>query len=65
MHRAVARDAARQGLFYFRKSLVPEDEEENGEEEEDQAAASAQATSHENEYTLMNIDTIINGKVIK
>lgn len=61
MKRATARDAVREGLFYFRKSLLPEDDlnDEGGKP----LASGGRAQSHDNEYTLMNIDTIINGKV--
>lgn len=56
MKRAQVRDAVHRELFYFRKSLLPEDDE-------DEERATLQQTSHDDEYTLMNIDTIINGKV--
>ena len=56
MKRAQVRDAVHRELFYFRKSLLPEDDED-----EDRPAV--QQSSHDDEYTLMNIDTIINGKV--
>ena len=58
MRRAGKRDAVNTGEFFFRKSLVPEDEDE--EVESDSAATSK---SHDHEYTLMSIDTIVNGKV--
>ena len=58
MKRAQKRDAVNSEKFYFRKSLLPEDEEE--------AAPSAKKTtnSHDHEFTLMSVDTIINGKVL-
>ena len=66
MKRAINRDAARQGLFYFRKSLLPEDDEDDEAKEAPPTGATPTAPqSHENEYTLMSIDTIINGKVVK
>ena len=66
MKRAINRDAARQGLFYFRKSLLPEDDEDDGEGKETPptGATPTAPQSHEHEYTLMSIDTIINGKVM-
>ena len=57
MKRAQKRDAVNLEKFYFRKSLVPEDIEEETE------AGPTQNRSHDHEYTLMSIDTIINGKV--
>ena len=65
MKRAINRDAARQGLFYFRKSLLPEDDDDEAKEAPPTGATPTAPQSHENEYTLMSIDTIINGKVIK
>ncbi len=56
--RGQQRDAINNQNFYFRKSVVPEDDED--EEETDHTH---QPKSHDHEYTLMNIDTIINGKV--
>lgn len=57
MKRAVLRDAVRSQLFYFRKSLVPEDEEEA------ELSHASKPKSHDHEYTLMDVNTIINGKV--
>ena len=57
MKRAVLRDAVRSQLFYFRKSLVPEDEEET------ESSHASKPKSHDHEYTLMDVNTIINGKV--
>ena len=56
--RAQKRDAVNSEKFFFRKSLVPEDED-------DEAGPDSAATpkSHDQEYTLMSINTIINGKV--
>ena len=56
MKRAVQRDAVKTQQFYFRKSLFPEDEEEAAE-------SSHASTSHDHEYTLMDTNTIINGRV--
>lgn len=53
--RAQLRDAVHSQKFFFRKSVIPEDEEE--------VDHTHQHKSHDHEYTLMNIDTIINGKV--
>ena len=64
MQAAQVRDAIHRKLFYFHKSLLPEDE--GGDEEEEPAVATgdaATAVCHDNEYTPMTIDTIINGKV--
>jgi glutamate--cysteine ligase catalytic subunit len=62
---ATKRDAVHQGMFYFRKSLLPEDDDDEempaGGREPGGATAAAN-TSHDDEYTLMSIDTIINGK---
>jgi len=58
MKRAQSRDAVHRETFYFRKSVVPEDDTEDEKEEGD-----PQPRSHDHEYTLMSIDTIINGKV--
>ena len=65
MRRAQSRDAVHREMFYFRKSLVPEDDKEEEEEEEDGASGggTGHPRSHDHEYTLMSIDTIINGKV--
>ncbi len=57
MKRAQKRDAVNSEKFYFRKSLTPEDTEDT----EDRP--STHAKSHDHEYTLMDVDTIINGKV--
>lgn len=59
MRRAQKRDAINSEEFFFRKSLVPEDEEEDGPSN----PTTQQTRSHEHEYTLMTVDTIINGKV--
>lgn len=58
MKRAQSRDAVHRETFYFRKSVVPEDDTEDEKEEGD-----PHPRSHDHEYTLMSIDTIINGKV--
>lgn len=57
MKRAVMRDAARSQQFYFRKSFVPEDEEDVD------SSHASKPKSHDHEYTLMDTNTIINGKV--
>ena len=57
MKRAVLRDAVKSQQFYFRKSLVPEDEEEV------ESSHATKPKSHDHEYTLMDVNTIINGKV--
>ena len=57
MKRAVLRDAVRSQQFYFRKSLFPEDEEEA------ELSHASKPKSHDHEYTLMDVNTIINGKV--
>lgn len=57
MKRAVLRDAVRSQQFYFRKSLVPEDEEEV------ESSHASKPKLHDHEYTLMDVNTIINGKV--
>ena len=66
MRRAQSRDAVHREMFYFRKSLVPEDDKEEEEEKEDGASGggTGHPRSHDHEYTLMSIDTIINGKVL-
>ena len=66
INRSFNRDAARQGLFYFRKSLFSKDDEDDGEGKETPltGATPTAPQSHEHEYTLMSIDTIINGKVM-
>ena len=66
MRRAQKRDAVNTEKFYFRMSLVPEDEEEEEEEggaKKAESEAASSPRSHDHEYTLMSIDTIINGKV--
>ena len=60
MRRAQKRDAVNKEKFYFRMSLVPEDEEEESKAESNDDVT--KPTSHDHEYTLMSIDTIINGK---
>ena len=57
MKRAVMRDAVRTQQFYFRKSFVPEDEEDVD------SSHASKPKSHDHEYTLMDTNTIINGKV--
>ena len=57
MKRAQVRDSVHREKFFFRKSLVPDDDEDD-----DNEGAEPQR-SHDNEYTEMTIDTIINGKV--
>ncbi len=63
MKKAQVRDAVHRESFYFRKSLVPEDEEEEEEESQGSGSHDDAPKSHDNEYTLMSIDTIVNGKV--
>ena len=53
MKKAQKRDAVRQELFYFKKQVAPEDDE----------FSPTGSLSHDEEYTLMSIDAIINGKV--
>ncbi len=60
MKSAQNRDAVRTEKFYFRKSIVPEDEDEA---ETVSSSASQSTKSHDQEYTTMSVDTIINGKV--
>ncbi len=60
MKRAQNRDAVRTEKFYFRKSIVPEDEDEA---ETVSSSASQSTKSHDQEYTTMSVDTIINGNV--
>ena len=57
MKRAQSRDAVHRETFYFRKSVVPEDDKE------EEQGGDTHPRSHDNEYTLMSIDTIINGNV--
>ena len=66
MHRAIKRDAVNREMFYFRKSLVPEGDEEEElitDNKETAAATPPIVQSLDHEYTLMSINTIINGKV--
>ena len=65
MRRAQKRDAVKTQEFYFRKSLVPEDEDDgpSGSIPQQTTSHEHQTTSHDHEYTLMTVDTIINGKV--
>ena len=58
MRRAKLRDAVNKEMFYFRHQLVPEDDDD--EEPTDQSDLAAK--SHDHEYTLMSINTIMNGK---
>jgi len=60
MKRAQKRDAVQTERFYFRKSIVPEDRDEV---ETASSSTSQFAKSHDQEYTTMTVDTIINGKV--
>ena len=57
MKRAVKRDAVKTQQFYFRKSFTPEDEDETD------SSHASKPKSHDHEYTLMDTNTIINGKV--
>lgn len=62
MRRAQKRDAVKSERFFFRKSLVPEDKDEGvGDGGRDETTP--KPASHDHEYTLMSIDTIVNGKV--
>ena len=63
MREAQVRDTIHRRKFYFRKSLLPEDEGDDEEALPTTTAATGGAVSHDHEYTLMTIDTIINGKV--
>ena len=63
MREAQVRDAIHCRKFYFRKSLLPEDEGDDEEAPPTTTTATGGAVSHDHEYTLMTIDTIINGKV--
>lgn len=58
MKRAQERDAVNRCKFYFRRCMLPEDVDEDEE-----PPSTPQAASHDHEYSLMTIDTIINGKV--
>uniref|UniRef100_A0A8C4UWU8 Glutamate--cysteine ligase n=1 Tax=Falco tinnunculus TaxID=100819 RepID=A0A8C4UWU8_FALTI len=58
MKMAQKRDAVRQGMFYFRKDIC------KGGNAVVDGCGSAQNGTGTEEYTLMSIDTIINGKVI-
>ena len=65
MRRAIKRDAVHREMFYFRKSLVPEGDEEEEEDPSvrEEKGAAGSSKSLENEYTLMSINNILNGKV--
>lgn len=69
MRRAQVRDAIHRELFYFRKNPFPEEEQEKEGVEADGASAGVshptgpQSKSHDDEYSQMTIDAIINGKV--
>ena len=63
MRRALNRDAVHREEFYFRKCLVPEGDEEEELITGTEGATAANPPSIDSEYTLMNINTIINGKV--
>ena len=68
MRHAVKRNATQREMFYFRKSLVPDSHNETGTTDDgvskEPAAVATVAKSHDHEYTLMSIDTIMNGKVL-
>ncbi len=59
------RDAMNRKQFYFRNNPFPEDddEEEGCDRVDSPHPDGAQAKPHEDEYSLMSIDAIINGKV--
>ena len=64
MRRAINRDAVHREEFYFRKCLIPEgDEEETLITGTEEAAAGSPSVPHSCEYTLMSVNTIMNGKV--
>ena len=63
MRRALNRDAVHREEFYFRKCLVPEGDEEEELITGTKGATAANPPSIDSEYTLMSINTIINGKV--
>lgn len=60
MIRAQKRDAVHREKFYFRKSVVPDDDEDDTNEGVELCGSHDQ--SHDQEYTEMTIDTILNGK---
>ena len=63
MCEAQVRDTIHRRKFHFRKSLLLEDEGDDEEAPPTTTAATGGTVSHDHEYTLMTIDTIINGKV--
>ena len=65
MVHAQQRDAVARERFHFRKSLVPEDDQDDDDSSTTAAAAEdhTPSKSHDREYTLMSVDTIVNGKV--
>ena len=62
MQRAQRRDAVNQEMFYFRRNTVPENDDEDKESSGDADQSTATSRSHDQEYTLMSINTIMNGK---
>ena len=66
MRRAINRDAVHREEFYFRKCLISEgDVEEKLITGTEEAAPSPPSVPHsiDSEYTLMSVNTIMNGKV--
>ena len=60
--RAQERDAVNQGMFYFRRNALPEDDDEDEGSSVDGDQSTITTRSHDHEYTLMSINTIMNGK---
>lgn len=66
MRRAVKRDAVHGEMFYFRKSVVPDGDEEDElltTTDTESTEKTKPTTSIDDEYSLMSVNTIINGKV--
>ena len=62
MEKAQVRDAIHQEMFYFRRKAVPEDEDDEAEQSDGADQSTAATTSHDQEYTLLSLNTIMNGK---
>lgn len=62
MKRGTRRNAVHTEQFYFRKCLVDDDDDETKEDSQNFKTRSHEK-SHDHEYALMDVNTIVNGKV--
>ena len=71
MKRGTRRNAVHTQQFYFRKCLVADDDNDETEKDSHNSKTRSQdksrdheSMSHDHEYALMDVNTIVNGKVL-